>query len=454
MKNYFKLFIAGAILLSASLVQAQDETNPWAFSIGINAIDLYPTGEEDQGLGGYFDEFFNTEHYNFLAAPSRIEVGYYIGDGIVSTIAGSVNTINQIGDTRVSDMTYYSVDGGLRYNLREIYNGGDVFNPYLGIGGSYQFIEDISFGTFNGTVGFDIKVADGIYANVQTTYKHAFEDANPKHFQHVAGVKFVWGSVDTDGDGIPDNKDDCPETPGLEQFNGCPDSDGDGIKDSEDECPYVAGPIETKGCPDTDGDTVLDKDDACPETPGLVALKGCPDTDGDGIADKDDECPTEAGLAKFNGCPDTDGDGIADKDDKCPTEAGIAELQGCPRPPVPTVKEQEQLNAYARTILFETNKSDIKTESAQTLQDIISILEKYPEAKFSIDGHTDSVGSDAYNQTLSNERANSVLRYLVNGGINGDRLSAEGFGESKPIASNDTAAGKQQNRRTEINLKK
>jgi outer membrane protein OmpA-like peptidoglycan-associated protein len=104
--------------------------------------------------------------------------------------------------------------------------------------------------------------------------------------------------------------------------------------------------------------------------------------------------------------------------------------------------------------LFETNKSDIKTESAQTLKDIISILEKYPEAKFSIDGHTDSVGSDAYNQTLSNERANSVLRYLVNGGINGDRLSAEGFGESKPIASNDTAAGRQQNRRTEINLKK
>jgi outer membrane protein OmpA-like peptidoglycan-associated protein len=452
MKNYFKLFIASAILFSASLAHAQDETNPWAFSIGANAIDLYPVGEEDQGLGGYFDEFFNTKHYNINAAPSRVEVGYYVGDGIVATLAGSVNSIDRVGDLRIDDMYYVSVDGGLRYNLREIYNGSDVFNPYLGIGGSYQFIDDISFGTFNGTVGFDIKVVDNVFINIQTTYKHAFEDANPKHFQHVAGVKFTWGAVDTDGDGIPDNKDDCPETPGLVQFNGCPDSDGDGIKDSEDACPFVAGSIETKGCPDTDGDTVLDKDDACPETPGLVSLKGCPDTDDDGIADKDDECPTEAGLAKFNGCPDTDSDGIADKDDKCPTEAGIAELQGCPRPPVPTVKEQEQLNAYARTILFETGKATIKTQSAQTLQDMIVILNKYPEAKFSIDGHTDSVGSDSNNQILSNNRANSVMDYLVEGGIAKARLSTEGFGESKPIADNKTAAGKQQNRRVEINL--
>jgi len=454
MKNYFKLFVASMILLSASLAQAQDETNPWSFSLGLNAVDFYPVGEEDQGLGGYFDEYFNTTHYNLLALPSRFEVGYYVGDGIVATLAVSVNQIDRVGDLRVDQMYYVSTDGGLRYNLREIYNGSDFFNPYLGIGGSYQFIEDVSFGTFNGTVGFDIKLEDNLYLNLQSTYKHAFEDANPKHFQHVAGIKYIWGSIDSDEDGIPDNKDDCPEIPGLVEFNGCPDSDGDGIKDSEDACPYVAGPIATMGCPDTDGDTVLDKDDECPTVAGLVALKGCPDTDGDGIADKDDECPNEAGLAKFDGCPDTDGDGIADKDDKCPNEAGIAELDGCPRPAAPTMEEQEQLNAYARTILFETNKSAIKTQSAETLQDIIAILEKYPDSNFSIDGHTDSVGSEAYNQTLSNERANSVLRYLVNGGIDKDRLSAEGFGETKPIASNKTAAGRQQNRRTEINLKK
>ena len=449
------------VLLSASLVQAQDETNRWSIALGVNAVDFYLIDNGDDNLGGYFEELFDVSDYNILEAPSRLEVGYYVGDGIVATLAGSVNSIDNVYESRVNDMTYVSVDGGLRYNLRELYNGSDVFNPYLGVGGSYQFIEDISFGTFNGTLGFDVRVAENLFVNIQTTYKHAFEDGSgvfaadgPRHFQHFAGIKFAWGATDSDGDGIPDNKDECPDTPGLEEFNGCPDTDGDGIKDSEDECPNVAGPAETNGCPDTDGDTVLDKDDECPETPGLVALNGCPDTDGDGIADKDDECPNEAGLAKFDGCPDTDGDGIADKDDKCPNEAGIAELDGCPRPAAPTMEEQEQLNAYARTILFETNKSAIKTQSAETLQDIIAILEKYPDSNFSIDGHTDSVGSEAYNQTLSNERANSVLRYLVNGGIDKDRLSAEGFGETKPIASNKTAAGRQQNRRTEINLKK
>ena len=454
MKNYFKILIASAILLSATMVQAQDEINRFSFSVGVNAIDLYPVGEEDQGLGGYFDEFFNVDHYNVTPTPSRLEVGYYVGDGIVATVAGSFNTIKRAGDLSLDDLQYYSLDGGLRYNLREIYNGSDIFNPYLGVGGSYQFLDDVSFGTFNGTVGFDVKVVENLFINLQTTYKHTFEDNNPKHFQHAAGVKFVWGAVDSDGDGIPDSKDECPDTFGLEQFNGCPDTDGDGIKDSEDACPNDAGPVETNGCPDTDGDGVLDKDDKCPKVAGKKELMGCPDSDGDGIADGDDECPNVAGLAKFNGCPDTDGDGIADKDDKCPNEAGIAELQGCPRPAAPTVQEQEQLNAYARTILFELNKSDIQTQSAETLADIIAILKKYPDSKFSIEGHTDSQGSDAYNQKLSEERANSVMRYLVNGGIDTDRLTAEGFGESKPIATNNTAAGRQQNRRTEINLKK
>ncbi|AZQ43363.1 OmpA family protein [Nonlabens ponticola] len=454
MKNLLQIFVAAAVLFSASFATAQDESNRWAVAVGVNAIDLYPVGEEDQGLGGYFDEFFNTEHYNFLEIPARVEVGYYVGDGIVATGAFSANTIDRAGDMRIDELTYVSLDGGLKYQLNELWNG-DIFRPYLGVGGSYQFLGDeSSFGTFNGSVGFDIKLIDNIFFNLQTTYKHAFEDTNPKHFQHFAGVKFAWGAVDTDGDGIPDNKDECPETPGLPEFNGCPDTDGDGIKDSEDECPLVAGPAETNGCPDTDGDGVLDKDDECPNEAGLAALNGCPDADGDGIADKDDECPNEAGLAKFNGCPDTDGDGIADKDDACPNEAGVAELNGCPRPAEPTVKEQEQLNAYARTILFELNKSSIKQESAETLQDIIDILEKYPDSEFFIEGHTDSSGSNAYNLKLSNERANSVMRYLVNGGIDPDRLTAKGFGEEQPIATNKTAAGRQQNRRTEINLVK
>jgi hypothetical protein len=81
---------------------------------------------------------------------------------------------------------------------------------------------------------------------------------------------------------------------------------------------------------DTDGDGVADADDACPNEAGVAALGGCPDADGDGVADKDDTCPNEAGVAALGGCPDADGDGIADADDACPTEAGVAATNGCP----------------------------------------------------------------------------------------------------------------------------
>lgn len=456
MKNIFKLLVAGAILLSASTSYAQDESNRWSFAIGANAIDLYPVGEKDQGLGDYFDEFFNVDHYNVLAFPSRFELGYYVGDGIVATGAFSFNQIDKVGDNTIDDLAYVSLDGGLRYNLNELWNGSSQFSPYLGAGGSYQWLEDDGFGTFNGTFGFDVKLIDNLSANIQTTYKHAFEDAFPKHFQHTVGVKFAWGAVDTDGDGIVDSKDECLTVAGLEQFNGCPDSDMDGIQDSKDDCPNVFGPAETNGCPDSDGDTVLDKDDKCPQTAGLVALMGCPDADGDGVADADDNCPNEAGPASRQGCPvkDRDNDGVEDADDKCPDTAGIAELDGCPRPVMPTEEVQAQLNEYAKTILFDTNKDSIKTESEEVLADIIAILKKYPEAKFEVDGHTDSDGPKQFNQRLSEARALSVKNYLVENGVNEFRLSSKGFGETQPVASNKTRAGKAQNRRVEINLKK
>lgn len=454
MKN-IKLLILSALLLAGTLVSAQNAADRWSFAIGINAIDLYPVGEEDRGLGGYFDEFFNIEHYNYLTAPSRIEAGYYVGDGIVATGAFSVNSIDRVGDARIEKLSYYGIDGGLRYNLNEIWNDNSVISPYLGVGGGYVWLEDQSFGTFNGTAGFDIRITEGILFNVNSTYKHTFEEVNPRHFQHSVGLKFIWGAMDTDGDGIADVKDACPEVAGLEKFNGCPDSDSDGIMDSEDECPYAFGPMETKGCPDTDKDGTLDKDDKCPEVAGPAYNKGCPDpdTDGDGVLDSKDKCPDVAGPASNNGCPaDRDGDGIADNVDACPDVPGIASLKGCPKVEVPTAEEQKQLNSYAKTILFDTGKASIKKESAKVLNDIVDILKKYPQAKFSIDGHTDSVGSETSNQRLSEGRALSVKSFLVENGIDEFRLSSQGFGESKPVASNDTRDGKAQNRRVEINL--
>ncbi len=126
------------------------------------------------------------------------------------------------------------------------------------------------------------------------------------------------------------------------EFNGCPDTDGDGIPDPKDACPNTPGLVEFDGCPDTDGDGIPDDDDACPNTPGLVEFDGCPDTDGDGIPDLKDECPNVVGLQQFSGCPDSDGDGIPDPDDDCPNEAGPASNGGCPE-----VGEQSLKQSYA-----------------------------------------------------------------------------------------------------------
>lgn len=258
---------------------------------------------------------------------------------------------------------------------------------------------------------------------------------------------------DKDGDGLKDDVDGCPETPGPIENNGCPweDNDGDGILDKDDNCPTEAGPAENKGCPwkDTDGDGILDKDDDCPETPGLKEYNGCPDTDGDGIIDQNDRCPNHPGKIENKGCPDTDGDTLVDIDDECPNIAGPVSNKGCPEV---TQEVQKQLNDYARTILFDTGKATIKPESVTVMVDIIQILNEYPNAKFTVEGHTDSVGSSESNQRLSEARANSVRDFLINEGISGNRLTAIGFGEEKPIASNTTKLGRKQNRRVEINL--
>jgi len=264
---------------------------------------------------------------------------------------------------------------------------------------------------------------------------------------------------DKDGDGIFDKVDNCPDEAGPTENAGCPwgDADDDTVLDNEDNCPNESGPVENGGCPwqDRDNDGLMGNEDHCPDEPGKAENSGCPtkDSDGDGIIDKEDHCPNESGSANNQGCPwgDIDGDGITDNNDDCPTTAGTASNKGCPEV---TTEVQKTLNTYAKTILFDSGKASIKSESNAVLKDIVDILKEYPNAKFSIEGHTDSAGGSALNQKLSDSRANAVKIYLIENGIDQSRLSSLGFGEDKPIASNNTASGRKQNRRVEINLVK
>ena len=302
-------------------------------------------------------------------------------------------------------------------------------------------------------LGFNVWLSETVGLVYQTGVKDEFKGVVPTHFQHSLGVVIKFGGTDTDGDGIYDKFDSCPEVAGLKEFNGCPDSDGDGIIDGEDACPSVAGLATLNGCPDADADGIADKDDMCPNAKGTKANNGCPDSDGDGVVDKDDKCATAAGPRANGGCPwpDTDGDGVLDKDDNCNSEAGPASNGGCPEPII-TEAAEKKVGEFAKTILFNSSRSSFKSGISDKLDAIVGIMKEFSKATFLIEGHTDSTGSVSLNDKLSAKRANAVKDYLVQNGIDASRLETKGSGESNPIDSNKTRAGRANNRRVEIKV--
>ena len=268
----------------------------------------------------------------------------------------------------------------------------------------------------------------------------------------LAGVVTLRGCPDGDNDGVEDRADECPTLAGLALYKGCPDTDVDGVEDRLDSCPTAAGLTQFQGCPDTDGDGVADRFDACPKDSGAVEYyKGCPvrDSDADGVEDKLDPCPTIAGKPEHQGCPDRDGDGVEDRLDICPSVPGKADNRGCP--PIEK-KDRQKLELAVKAVKFQTGKAVLKAESSKILNDIVQITAKYPGYHLRIAGHTDSQGDDAANQLLSEKRAQACVDFLVGKGVNKNRLLPAGFGETKPVASNKTSAGRTNNRRVEFNL--
>lgn len=445
MKNILSLLLFYVLFLNTSTLNAQDTYNPWSVGLGINAVN--------NPISGMPEDIDRYKTWNQDAAGFRITGARYIKKGFVFQTDIFLNTIKENDPNSNEEYPYISFDGMFKYNLNSSAINLSMFDPYISVGGGYAWLDQIGAGTLNGGIGLNLWLSDHFGFNVQSVYKHAFKEYGIKHFQHSTGIVFKFGGIDTDNDGIFDNEDSCPNDFGLIQFNGCPDTDGDGVKESLDECPLIAGSIALNGCPDKDKDGVADKNDECPEVKGNLNTRGCPDKDKDGVPDKFDRCPEVAGSFNNNGCPweDTDKDGVLDKDDKCPNQIGPVNNGGCPFPKLSQI-DQISIDTFAKTILFNLGKADLKLSSNVILDSVVTIMKKYKKERFHIAGHTDNTFTKDFNLTLSQDRANAVRNYLISKGIEASRLTANGYGEEKPAQSNNTNKGRRSNRRVKIIL--
>lgn len=229
------------------------------------------------------------------------------------------------------------------------------------------------------------------------------------------------------------------------------DTDVDGVKNYRDDCrgTVAGGIVDDRGCEiDSDGDGVVDRLDECPGTPkgASVDARGCEiDSDGDGVPDSRDRCPGTPAGAKVDkyGCElDSDGDGVVDSKDKCPNTAkGVpVDNKGCE---LEAAFELEGVN-------FEFDSAKLTADSTAMLDEAVKILKRKLGLKVEVVGHTDSQGSDEYNQGLSERRAQAVADYLVAHGVNGANLSVKGYGKSQPLTDNGSKQGRAANRRVEL----
>ena len=453
----------------------------------------------------------------------------YLGKGSVQYVLPSTSKSNLAFDLfgaigYVSGSSTYLIPKELNSKVNLVGGGlsfitqvSDNVFPYISLGASYMWIapRDENGNNFipmfkiiglNGGVGVRFMINRDWSFNVGGSAITGTEDANDDNFDgHIMGTHKDWiftGSIgisyfigrnkDSDGDGVYDSDDMCPNTPpGLkvDQFGcsidsdadgvpddqdkcpntpkgvvvdrlGCPvDSDGDGVPDYLDKCPNTSKGIEVNadGCPlDSDGDGVPDYLDKCADTPLKVQVDsdGCPlDSDGDGVPDYLDRCPGTPKYFKVdnNGCPlDSDHDGVPDYLDKCPnTRAGTkVDSVGCP------IGFKREVSNFILGVdaSFNTGRADLLPGAYKNLIVLAVTLKDHPDYRAIINGYTDSKGSEEKNLILSEKRARAVADYLMSQGIERNRLEIRAHGESDPIASNNTEAGRSRNRRVEIKI--
>ena len=430
MKKFTLFFLALFIAVGVSL--AQNAEKKWAIGLGpgvsqnLEKNDLLP-------LGNIYLSRYLSPSFDLMLQPS-ITFGY-----------GGIDYLNSALNLR------YKLSNGY------IFQENSKLQPYL-FAGPGMLWDNLTNGVnFDAGLGAKIKLSDAASLFVQGAYVKGIEGernindrlspVTDDHFAISGIVEFAFGAAkDSDGDGVPDRKDECPDTPpGVKvDEKGCPlDRDGDGVPDYKDDCPDEPGLAKFNGCPDKDGDGIPDKDDDCPDVAGLAKFKGCPDTDEDGVPDPKDKCPgTPKGCpVDADGCPiDSDGDGVIDCEDKCPTEKGPASNNGCP----------DWSEITIPTIYFDLNKATLRPEGIAELDKLADQLNSAKEYDIVVGGHTCSVGTDSYNMSLSEKRAQAVVMYLAGKGVDKAAVGSNNYGESKPAVDNNTRSNRELNRRVEF----
>lgn len=435
MKKFTLLFFG--LMLVVGFAVAQNADHKWAIGLG-PGLDNNLEKEESNPLGNvYLSRYLNPSFD--LMLDNRMS---FYGDG--------VDVFNTLLNLR------YKLSNGY------IFKENSALQPYL-VGGVGYLWDNMESGVnFDGGVGLKVPVGEKTSLFVTGTYVTGIDaerlfpgvgldEVNDDRFQVTSVLEFGFGKAkDSDGDGVPDRKDECPDTPPGVQVDekGCPlDRDGDGVPDYKDECPDEAGKPEHDGCPDSDGDGIPDHKDECPNEAGLAKFNGCPDTDGDGVPDHKDKCPdTPKGCpVDADGCPlDSDGDGVIDCEDKCPSVPGPASNNGCP--------DWSELTLPA--IQFEFNKAVLTSAGQAELDKLADQLNAAKEYEIVIGGHTCDMGEASYNMGLSEKRAQAVVKYLLKKGVNNAYVGSNNYGEEKPVAPNNTIENRKKNRRAEFEVLK
>lgn len=378
------------------------------------------------------------------------------------------HTSTELASGPESDVTWVPLRARLAYHIP----ASATVYPILGVGYAWNDYSDVIDASDDGVTGLlglktyvSERVAFRLDAQVDfiaAPFNEALGVDDHTHLTFGLGLSMDLGagrSRDSDGDGVRDRIDACPGTPAAATVDarGCRmDDDGDGVYNGDDRCPGTPAEaeVDAEGCPvDGDGDGVADYQDQCADTPSGVSVdaSGCPvDADGDGVPDYEDACgDTPAGASvDARGCRlDTDGDGVYDDEDRCAgTSAGTeVDARGCP-----VLFEEEATALVLKGVTFETNSAQLTASAQAVLDRVAESLNGNPDVRVRVVGHTDNTGNRAYNVELSRRRAESVVTYLVAQGVAEDRLEADGVGPDQPVASNETAAGRQQNRRVEL----